>query len=99
VFKVGQVGKVAGCAVIEGLLKANGKIRIMRGKRNPIYTGTLTSLKVVKETVEEVPLGSECGTSFDEFQVWLSCLVLSHFITITNLFQFYDLLLHESLCE
>jgi len=84
VFKVGKVGKVAGCAVIEGLLKANGKIRIMRGKRNPIYTGSLTSLKVVKETVEEVPLGSECGTSFDEFQVRLPCLVLSYFITITN---------------
>lgn len=68
IFKLGKVGKVAGCTVIEGMLKANSQIRIMRGKRNPVYTGTLTSLKVVKETVTEVPTGSECGTSFDDFQ-------------------------------
>jgi len=69
IFKLGKVGKVAGCTVTEGMLKANSKIRIMRGKRNPVYTGTFTSLKVVKEAVQEVPSGSECGTSFDDFQV------------------------------
>ena len=40
----------------------------MRGKRNPIYTGTLSSLKVVKDTVAEVPSGSDCGMSFTDFQ-------------------------------
>lgn len=69
IFKLGKVGKVAGCTVIEGMLKANSQVRIMRGKRNPVYTGALTSLKVVKEAVTEVPTGSECGTSFEDFQV------------------------------
>lgn len=64
VFKLGKVGKVAGCLVTEGILKSDSQVRIMRGKRNPIYTGTLSSLKVVKEVTAEVPNGSECGMSF-----------------------------------
>jgi translation initiation factor IF-2 len=64
VFKLGKVGKVAGCLVTEGMLKSDSQVRIMRGKRNPIYTGTLSSLKVVKEVTAEVPNGSECGMSF-----------------------------------
>jgi translation initiation factor IF-2 len=46
------------------MLKSDSQVRIMRGKRNPIYTGTLSSLKVVKEVTAEVPNGSECGMSF-----------------------------------
>jgi translation initiation factor IF-2 len=68
VFKLGKAGKIAGCMVIEGLLKADSQIRIMRGKRNPIFTGTLSSLKVVKDSAAEVPSGSECGMSFTDFQ-------------------------------
>ena len=66
VFKLGKVGKVAGCMVIDGMIKADSQVRVMRGKRNPIYTGTLSSLKVVKDSVQEVPNGSECGMSFDD---------------------------------
>ena len=68
VFKLGKVGKIAGCMVTEGLLKSESQVRIMRGKRNPVYTGTLSTLKVVKDIVAEVPVGSECGMSFTDFQ-------------------------------
>lgn len=68
VFKLGKVGKVAGCMVVDGVLKSDSQVRIMRGKRNPVYTGTLSSLKVVKDSVAEVPNGSECGLSFTDFQ-------------------------------
>ena len=68
VFKVGKLGKVAGCLVTDGIIKSDSKVRIMRGKRNPVYLGSLTSLKVVKDAVGEVPSGSECGMSFDDFQ-------------------------------
>ena len=51
-----------------GVVKSDSKVRIMRGKRNPVYLGSLTSLKVVKDAVGEVPSGSECGMSFDDFQ-------------------------------
>lgn len=68
VFRIGKLGKIAGCEVSEGVIKMESKVRVMRGKRNSIYTGTLTSLKVVKEQVTEVPNGSDCGISFDDFQ-------------------------------
>eukprot|EP01041_Mallomonas_annulata_P004903 gene4903-9777_t len=68
VFKLGKVGKIAGCEVTEGVMRRESKCRVMRGKRNPIYLGELGSLKVVKESVAEVPMGSECGLSFDGFQ-------------------------------
>jgi translation initiation factor IF-2 len=68
VFKLGKVGKVAGCEVTEGVIRMESKCRVMRGKRNPVYTGTLSSLKVVKENKAEVPSGSECGISFEKFQ-------------------------------
>jgi translation initiation factor IF-2 len=68
VFKLGKVGKVAGCLVTEGMMKAESQVRIMRGKRNPVYTGKFSSLKVVKDAVAEVPSGSECGISFEDFQ-------------------------------
>lgn len=68
VFKLGKVGKVAGCMVTDGIMKSDSMVRIMRGKRNPVYLGKVESLKVVKDAVGEVPSGSECGMSFEEFQ-------------------------------
>lgn len=68
VFKLGKAGKVAGCKVIEGTIKLESQVRVMRGKRNPIYSGTFSSLRVVKDIVNEVPTGSECGASFEDFQ-------------------------------
>ena len=67
VFKLGKAGKVAGCKVVEGSIKSESQVRIMRGKRNPIYSGKLASIRVVKDIVSEVPAGSECGVSFEEF--------------------------------
>jgi len=68
VFKIGKVGKVAGCTVIEGMIKMESNVRIMRGKRNPVYSGKFTSVKVVKDAVQEVPEGSDCGLSFEDYQ-------------------------------
>ena len=67
-FKLGKVGKVAGCMVTDGVMKSDSMVRIMRGKRNPVYLGKVESLKVVKDSVGEVPSGSECGMSFEGYQ-------------------------------
>lgn len=67
-FRVGKSGKVAGCAVIEGSIKANSKVRIMRGNRNAIFSGLMSSLRFGKDAIDEVVEGSECGISFGEFQ-------------------------------
>ena len=80
-FRVGKVGRVAGCSVLNGIIRADSQIRIMRGKRNPIYTGTLSSLKVVKDSVAEVPEGSDCGMSFDDFQDFEVGDIIECFVT------------------
>lgn len=67
VFKLGKAGKVAGSEVSEGLIRMDSKVRVLRGKRNVIYSGSISGLKVVKDDVREVPSGSECGISFKEF--------------------------------
>jgi translation initiation factor IF-2 len=66
-FKLGKIGNVAGCTVTEGIIKQDSKVRILRGKRNQIYLGSLESLRVGKETVSEVPEGSDCGMFFQDF--------------------------------
>ena len=68
VFKIGKLGKIAGCEVTEGSIRLESKCRVMRGKRNPVFTGTLATLKIVKEAVAEVQSGKECGISFDGYQ-------------------------------
>jgi len=50
-------GKIAGCEVFEGIVRVDSKVRVLRGKRNVIYTGSISSLKVMKDDVREVPLG------------------------------------------
>jgi translation initiation factor IF-2 len=67
IFRIGKSGKVAGCAVTEGSLALQSKVRLLRGKRNEIYSGSISSLKVVKDEVQEVPMGSECGLAFENF--------------------------------
>ena len=67
VFKIGAVGKVAGCRVLEGFVKVGCNIRILRGNLI-VYEGKLRSLRSVKSVVEQVDAPNECGVSFDDYQ-------------------------------
>lgn len=58
--------KVAGCKVSNGVIKRSSKIRVLR-KEETIYTGTLSSLKHVKDDITEAKKGSECGLSFENW--------------------------------
>ncbi|MFA0888795.1 MAG: translation initiation factor IF-2 [Synergistales bacterium] len=65
-FKVPKVGKIAGCYVLEGTIRRNGKIRLIRD--GVVYwDGTLSSLKRFKDDAREVTNGFECGMSFTNF--------------------------------
>ena len=66
IFK-GKGGKIAGCSVVQGFVRSDSQVRVLRGKRNSVYTGKLSSLRIMKDAVTEVPEGSECGLSFDKF--------------------------------
>ncbi|BBN05050.1 translation initiation factor IF-2 [Marchantia polymorpha subsp. ruderalis] len=62
-------GRVAGCMVTEGKLVKGCGVRVMRGN-NAVYTGTLDSLKRVKELAKEVAAGLECGVGVTGFAEW-----------------------------
>ena len=66
VFKVSKVGNVAGCIVIDGKVKNDSNIRILRDNV-VIYEGKLASLKRFKDDAKEVVAGQECGLGVENF--------------------------------
>lgn len=66
IFKVPKVGTVAGCYVIEGKIRRNDNIRVIRDGV-VIYDGDISSLKRFKDDVREVQNGYECGISVENF--------------------------------
>ena len=66
-FKIGAIGKVAGCRVLDGHVMAGCNIRILRGNQIE-YVGRLNSLRSVKDEAERIDAGVECGMAFNEFQ-------------------------------
>jgi translation initiation factor IF-2 len=60
VFRSSKFGAVAGCMVVEGVIKRNNPIRVLRDNV-VIYEGALESLRRFKEDVPEVKAGTECG--------------------------------------
>ncbi len=66
VFKVSKVGAIAGCMVVDGLIKANAKCRVIRDGVI-VYEGELESLKRFKDDAKEVKQGYECGIKIANF--------------------------------
>jgi translation initiation factor IF-2 len=66
VFHISKVGTVAGCYVLEGVVKRSSMVRILRDNI-VIHSGELESLKRFKDDVREVKAGFECGLSVKSF--------------------------------
>jgi translation initiation factor IF-2 len=66
VFRISKVGAVAGCMVLEGLIKRTAQVRLLRDNV-VIHTGELDSLKRFKDDVREVKGGFECGLSLKNY--------------------------------
>ncbi|MDK3017908.1 translation initiation factor IF-2 [Pseudodonghicola flavimaris] len=66
VFKVSNVGKVAGCLVTEGVARRSAGVRLLRDNV-VIHEGTLKTLKRFKDEVAEVQSGQECGMAFENY--------------------------------
>jgi len=66
VYKISKVGTVAGCMVLEGLVRRGAKVRVLRDNV-VIHTGELDSLKRFKDDAREVKAGFECGLSIRNF--------------------------------
>jgi translation initiation factor IF-2 len=60
VFKSSKLGAIAGCIVVEGAVRRNNPIRVLRDNV-VVYEGELESLRRFKDDVSEVRAGTECG--------------------------------------
>jgi translation initiation factor IF-2 len=66
IFKITRYGKIAGCRVLEGEMRRNAFVRVLRNGKE-VFNGELTSLKHEKEDVKDVKEGFECGINLKEF--------------------------------
>ena len=66
IIRVPKVGNVAGCMVLEGVVRRGAKVRLLRD-HTVVWTGELDSLKRFKDDVREVREGFECGLSLKNF--------------------------------
>ena len=66
IFKIGAIGKVAGCMVTEGIIKRGCSVRLIRDNV-VIHEGSLKTLRRFKDEVKEVREGFECGMGFENY--------------------------------
>ena len=66
VFKVSKVGNIAGCMVLEGVIRRGSQVRLLRD-HTVIWTGELDSLKRFKDDAREVKESFECGLSLKNY--------------------------------
>ena len=66
IFHISRVGNIAGCRVIDGEVRRNARIRVLRDG-NVVFEGELASLKHHQDDVREVRQGFECGLSIKGF--------------------------------
>jgi len=65
-FRVKGAGTIAGCYVLDGILKRDAQIRVVRDGA-VVYTSKLSSLKRFKDDASEVRTGFECGVGIANF--------------------------------
>ncbi len=66
-FHISRLGTVAGCYMLEGSIRRNASARVVRDNV-VVHEGRVTSLRRVKEDVDEVSMGFECGISLGRYQ-------------------------------
>ena len=65
-FKFSKVGTIAGSYILDGIIKSNSKVRVLRDSA-VIYDGEINSIQREKDTVKEVKKGLECGITITNF--------------------------------
>ena len=83
IFRVSKGGTAAGCRVIDGELRRNAHVRVLRDNEE-IFKSEMASLKREKEDVREVREGMECGLTIKGYEAvevgdLIECFVLEKF--------------------
>lgn len=66
VINISKIGNIAGCMVLEGIVKNNANIRLIRDNI-VIHSGHIESLRRFKDNVKEVKQGYECGITLRSY--------------------------------
>ena len=66
-FKVPKFGSIAGCHVVEGLVRRNSSVRLVRDSV-VVYEGKVASLRRFKDDATEVRAGFDCGIALERYQ-------------------------------
>ncbi|HEX6273351.1 MAG TPA: translation initiation factor IF-2 [Polyangiaceae bacterium] len=67
VFRISKAGNIAGCMVIQGLVRRGAPARVTRDGVE-VWRGKISALKRFKDDAREVKEGTECGISLETFQ-------------------------------
>ena len=78
VFGIPRRGRVAGCQVVDGLLRRGAQVRVLRNGE-VLHTGPMSSLRRFKDDVREVTQGFECGVGLEGFNDFQEDDVLESF--------------------
>ena len=69
VFRISKVGGIAGCRVLDGEIRRNARIRVLRGEQT-IHDSEVSSLRHLQDDVREVRQGFECGIGLKGFDAF-----------------------------
>ena len=64
IFTFSKVGNIAGCRVIDGIIRRDSLVRVKRGEEH-VYEGKVATLRREKDQAQEVREGLECGITLD----------------------------------
>jgi len=67
VFRVPKIGAIAGCMVLDGIIKRNARARLISRRASSPGKATLRRCGVLKMTPSEVREGFECGIGLENF--------------------------------
>ncbi len=67
IFKFSKVGNIAGCHVMDGVIKANSNARLIRDGV-VVYNGKIASIQREKDQAKEVTKGMDCGITLENYQ-------------------------------
>jgi translation initiation factor IF-2 len=79
-FRIPKVGTIAGCSVLDGIIKRDSEVRLLRDN-NVVFTGKVGSLRRFKDDASEVRNGMECGISIANYGDIKAGDVIEAFVT------------------
>lgn len=66
IFKFSKIGNIAGCNIIDGIVKSSSKARLVRDGI-VVYNGAIASLREGEQAIKEISKGRDCGITLEKY--------------------------------